>query len=68
MQGRMWSDRDMEEQYIPDHLLKHHMSHENGVDLHRHGLHGSMDHMESNRLMSHGDPMLAHIGDQVDNS
>lgn len=71
----MWSDRDLEEQYMPDHLLNHHMGlkppHENGggvVDLgHQQRQAGSsLDHMvESNRLMS-GDPMLAHLGDQVE--
>lgn len=70
----MWNDRDLEEQYVPDHLINHHINikpRENGLD-HRHVISSSYDHMESNHLMSHHgdiiDPMLSHIGDQVENN
>ena len=75
----MWNDRDLDEQYMPDHLMNHHVlkpREQNGLDhggghhLDHGGHHpASLDHMESNRLMGHVDmmdPMLGHIGDQVD--
>ena len=67
----MWSDRDLEEQYVPDHLMNH-LSvkpKENGIDY-RHAI-SSHDNLDShNHLLGHGgdmltDAMLGHIGDQV---
>jgi len=66
----MWSDRDLEEQYVPDHLMNH-LSvkpKENGIDY-RHAI-SSHDNLDShNHLLGHGgdmltDAMLGHIGDQ----
>ena len=66
----MWSDRDLEEQYLPDHLLNHHIHLKPRENGHDHGPRtGSLDHLESNRHMVHGDimdPMLSHLGDQVE--
>ena len=70
----MWSDRDLEEQYVPDHLMNHLSSKpkENGIDY-RHAL-SSHENLDShNHLLGHGgdmltDAMLGHIGDQVGNN
>lgn len=66
----MWSDRDLEEQYVPDHLMNHMAvkPKENGIDY-RHAI-SSHDNLDShNHLLGHGgdmltDAMLGHIGDQ----
>ena len=69
----MWNDRDLEEQYMPDHLMNHVLK-QNGVEHgghHEDGHHpASLHHVDSNRHMGPVDmmdPMLGHIGDQVVN-
>ena len=60
----MWSDRDVEEQqYLPDHLVNHHITikprTENGV--HGGGGH-SMDQLETGHLMEHHHDIVDHMG------